>query len=124
MKIRENVTLYCCDFCNKRLLRKHAMERHEKFCSSNPDNFRDCFNCKNLIEDTKEVDLGYCTKTVRCFSCKLLNIELYPPKSERLNHVKKYPHDYEGQHPMPTNCEHQESLLEFDADLDIFNPFE
>ena len=50
MKTKENVTVYHCDFCPKKLFVKSAMTRHEKKCSKNPINIRACFDCINCEE--------------------------------------------------------------------------
>jgi hypothetical protein len=49
-------TVYYCDFCKKRGLRKHSMQIHEEHCTANPD--RTCRMCGNtdikpLIEKYK-----------------------------------------------------------------------
>lgn len=36
-------TVYYCDFCNKKLMRRDAMESHEKHCTMNPN--RECRMC-------------------------------------------------------------------------------
>lgn len=35
MIITNNVTVYKCEFCNKKLYRKHAMIKHEDLCIHN-----------------------------------------------------------------------------------------
>mgnify|MGYP003560170479 CR=1 FL=1 len=50
MKVQENITLYSCDFCKKRMVRKHAMIKHEPSCYSNPENKPACSDCKFLEE--------------------------------------------------------------------------
>lgn len=44
MKTRQ-ATVFYCDYCNKKLLHKGYMERHEKECFANPENQRPCFSC-------------------------------------------------------------------------------
>lgn len=58
MKVKENINVYCCDFCKKKLFIRQAMERHEERCHANPINFRPCFNCIYLERQTIEYDSG------------------------------------------------------------------
>lgn len=52
--------VYYCEFCKKRSLRKDSMEKHEKYCTLNPD--RICRLCgeldiKPLIEKCKSLPI-------------------------------------------------------------------
>ena len=51
MKVKENVTVYSCEYCKKKLFRQHAMEAHEMMCNKNPDNYRPCYGCKYLEKE-------------------------------------------------------------------------
>lgn len=58
MKIIQNVTVYKCDFCRKKLFREHAMKNHEKICGANPVNNRPCLGCPLLMTKDIEYDVG------------------------------------------------------------------
>ena len=52
---------YTCEYCKKRLVVKSAMEKHEKYCSRNPENFNKCSDCGFLRRS--EIDKSFrCTK--------------------------------------------------------------
>jgi hypothetical protein len=117
MKTKTNVTLYICDHCKKKLLRKWAMEKHEKMCDSNPENSKACSGCAFLQPTTIEVEYGddYYTgepviKMSKAFRCTKLDKLLYPLKVEQRGLVEKYPYTFEGQDPMPKECEHKELI--------------
>jgi len=115
MIVKENITLYVCEHCNKRLLRKSAMEAHETKCNSNPINFRACSDCKFL----EEIESGYWwdgydgehfTKT-KGFKCNKLNIELYPRKAD--SEKDRYPESFENKEPFKKVCDIFENKYEF-----------
>jgi hypothetical protein len=106
-------TVFQCDFCDKRLFRKDAMERHELICSRNPVNNDACHGCTFCEEYKKEITVeGYngdfyeYGRMVRSFKCNKLNVGLYPHKA--LNLFKKYPENFEDEMLMPNSCEHFE----------------
>lgn len=113
MKIRENVTVYSCEFCKKKLFKKQAMELHEKWCDSNPENKKACAGCINL-EDIKipytvfgfngysEVEEN---REAKGFRCKHFDKILYPLKVEKKGLALKYPETFENQEPMPKECD-------------------
>jgi hypothetical protein len=112
MKVKENVTVYYCDHCNKKLIVKRAMEKHEQLCYKNPENTRACSGCLFL----KEVPVEYLnryeqTKTVRGFSCEKLNKKLYPFKVEKKGLPEEYPETFEDQEPMPKTCVHYQDFI-------------
>jgi hypothetical protein len=111
MKIKENVTVYGCDFCKKKMLVKRAMERHIEFCPSNPENFKKCFyGCKYLEARTVEF-YDHREETERQsngYRCSKLDQFLYSLKAERLGLPDKHPESFEDQKPMPKECEHFE----------------
>lgn len=48
MKI-EQLTVFICEHCNRKMFGKGAMSRHEKYCKENPNNKHKCFEfCKHL----------------------------------------------------------------------------
>jgi hypothetical protein len=104
MKI-ETREVYKCDHCNKLYQIKNPCITHEKICTKNPDNKRDCFGCDYL--DKKEAIVkgdGYLfgdTKANRLF-CSKFKTFLYPPKIE---YYKSYD-DIEGfdNNAMPKEC--------------------
>lgn len=74
MKERQ-LTIYFCDHCNKLYQRKHACEKHERRCMSNPENERKCWSCKYRsirraywCEDSygheveRSMDMSFCSK--------------------------------------------------------------
>lgn len=116
MKIKTGVTVYRCDHCKKKMFRKGAMERHEKWCDSNPDNHKACSDCCFLQETTVGVYSGTDpygdanTKYVKAFKCTKLDKMLYPLKVQQKGLVEKYPDTFEEQEPMPKECEHKEFI--------------
>jgi len=118
MKIKENVTLYQCDFCKKELKRKHAMIEHEKFCNNNPENHKICLSgCSHLTNENIFVtyekgydfinsETLYEDRKVNCFKCNKLDKLMYPYSIEKSIALEKYPETFEYQEPMPKECEH------------------
>lgn len=112
MIILENVTLYICSFCKKRLIKEHAMVRHEEFCTFNPNNHPACSGCVHLEEPTKSFGDGYDndgglrTREIRTFYCSKLKKALYPMKVVKKGLLKKYPDTFKDQELMPIVCEH------------------
>lgn len=97
MQIKENITLYKCDFCKKELKRKHAMEIHENQCNSNPINQRPCLSgCSHLGQR----DIEYYTGTDNyqsgepnyrkglAFYCELKDKFMLHPKLEYKDNVE------------------------------------
>lgn len=115
MNIKENVTVYQCDHCKRKMFVKSAMERHEKWCGNNPNNFKACSGCKFIEETTIEWDYdafdGYGTAKSKAFRCTKLDKMLYPLKVEKKGLPEKYPETFDGQDPMPKECEHFSSEL-------------
>lgn len=116
MKIKENVTVYKCEYCKKKLFRKHSMVRHEEFCSYNPKNTCACSGCEHIEETTNTYYTNYCDnlgyqieKTTIAFHCKKLDKMLYPLKVARLKLDEKYPETFEGQELMPNKCESRQT---------------
>lgn len=112
MIVKENITVYICQHCKKRMFRKHAMELHELSCYSNPENFRACSACINLQEIPASYwvdgwDGGREVKT-KGFRCTKLDKILFPYKVEKMGLNTTYPESFEGQEPMPNICEHQQ----------------
>ena len=87
MKILENITVYKCEHCPKKLFRKHAMESHENKCSQNPKNIRACFDCamcesvKIKYEPEPQIYDGDLSEST-AFKCMSKNVFMYPPKME------------------------------------------
>lgn len=116
MTIKENVTLYKCDFCKKELKRKHAMINHEENCSCNPKHFDACSNCHFLKVKPKtihyDVPCGYDgemeerTISSQSFHCTKLNKEMYPSKVVRKKIINRFPETFQGMEQMPNECEH------------------
>ena len=125
MEVKQNITVYVCDFCKKKSFRKHSMVKHEEFCSSNPKNFKACSGCTYL----KEIEILYYVprydndgdiydeeRKTKGFECTKLDKTLYPLKVEKLKLNEKYPETFEEQEPMPKECVHNS----FDEMINIF----
>jgi hypothetical protein len=108
MKIKENITLYKCDFCKKELKRKHAMENHESLCLRNPINFRPCYSCPMLIKKETSVyydhyDGSESERKVNLLYCEYKKHFLYTPKNEAKKNAFELGDDYNE--PMPKECD-------------------
>lgn len=110
MKVTENVTVYKCDFCKKKLFRKHAMVLHEKWCTYNHANHMKCMGCKNLEVGKFEWSNEHGAHTTSDlltssnFKCKVTGKEMFPIKALKKNLPTKYPHDFENKVVMPKEC--------------------
>lgn len=109
MKIRENITLYECEHCKKRLIKKSAMEFHELWCYSNPENKKACSGCVfainetvNYYVDSFDGEHEMKSTAIRCVKFDKL---MYPFKAEKMGLPDKYPESFEKQEAMPTECE-------------------
>lgn len=112
MKVVENVKIYHCDFCKKKLFVKSAMERHEINCFHNPVNHRPCFGCIHL--EKKETTLyddspmgGEIERKVSLFHCSKKGLFLYTPKNEHKRNWFDLGDDINEK--MPTECELMET---------------
>jgi hypothetical protein len=118
MKVKENITIYKCDFCKKELKRRYAMERHEERCYNNPANDRPCLHCPHL--ERKEIlfdtgIIGYydgepVMRGAKTFYCAAKSILLLHPKTKYLtgsgNLAFVWLDDKETeQFDMPTQCD-------------------
>ena len=127
MKIKENVTLYKCDFCKKEMKRKHSMIKHEIECNNNPNNSRPCLqSCKYLERkeidvDTSKEDYGGepIFKTYSTFYCALKEEFLLHPKLQYKNGAENLKHAYLKeteeeitQHFMPIECDEHNSIYD------------
>lgn len=113
MKVKLNVTVYYCDHCKKKMLRKGAMEHHEKWCPKNPENIKACQYCKHL-EETKVIVYwdgydGPHESLRKGFRCAKLDKLLYPLAVERRGLDGRFPEHFEDQEPMPKECEHMDN---------------
>jgi len=120
MKVKD-VTLYICEYCGKRLIRKHAMIKHESNCPKNPKNIPACFNCEHCLKedisyyidtDANDPD-GYIEVKATCLKCDNTGQLMYPPKAER--YAKKHIDQFEDQVRMPQICQHQKAFNSPDA---------
>lgn len=108
------VKIFICDHCQKKMLGKGAMSRHEKLCYSNPENWRACSGCVHCEPETVEyiaqVDYdefsGGVTRTSTAFRCKILNKLMYPFRAEKKGLIRRFPETFANQEPMPKTCEH------------------
>jgi len=125
MIVAENVTVYKCEHCGKKLFRKYAMANHEAKCNSNPINIPACYGCQFLeqIETTYEkmcnsfgedygVRFDSHSETVKTngFRCVKLDKELYPPKVLIKGIIDKYPESFENKELMPNDCDHFKNM--------------
>lgn len=116
MKEKHNVTLYSCDFCNRKMQIKNAMIRHEKICTKNSDNFIACSGCDNCQEVKKTIHFdnhyyGDMQREVNSFYCKHHEKNMYPPKAEKL--AIMYPENFEDEMMMPKHCDFFNCKLPF-----------
>lgn len=130
MKVIENVTLYKCDHCGKKLQRKHAMEAHEKKCSSNPENDRMCSSCIFL----EKVNISYephvqsyegTLNSSICFKCTKKDIFMFPVSFEYSNKGVPPYVEYQGeeiiQQPMLKECDiYSHWILDVEQELELF----
>ena len=107
MKITENITLYHCDYCKKKLFRKGSMTRHEETCLNNPKNHKACFNCIFLEKTEQEVAWGHenpftemGSKKIEMFKCSKLDKLMFPYRIERKKLHERFD-TYANQEPMP-----------------------
>ncbi len=109
-----NVTVFKCDHCSKKMFRGHAMVNHEKWCTSNPKNFKACSGCSFLEETVNRYDVdthdGWYTRKSKAFKCTKKDILVYPLKVEKKGLLEKYPETFEDQIPMPRECNQFESM--------------
>jgi len=114
MKVKDNVTVFQCEHCNKKLFRKHAMENHEKWCFHNPDNKKACADCSFLKSEkvayTRFYFNGYYNETEENkesngFRCTKKDKLLYPLKAEKKGLPQEYPETFADQEPMPKECD-------------------
>ncbi|MDP9954710.1 hypothetical protein J2X97_000347 [Epilithonimonas hungarica] len=112
MKVKENITVYQCEYCQKKLFLKHAMIKHEDLCFKNPKNNKPCYSCIFCHKEEIRVDFddpynpdGYTTKKVEASKCVKLDIIMFPWSIERKRLHEKY-ETYSEQEPMPRECEH------------------
>jgi hypothetical protein len=123
----KEVKAFKCEFCGKKLERKHAMLWHEKHCGKNPANHFDCQWCKELKEVTIEVDLGDdyynepIIKKCKSFECKRLGLKLYPLVVLRKKLNIKHPATFQNQELFRNNCEiyRKEGLSGYDFFNDL-----
>ena len=81
MIVKENVTIYQCEFCKRNMLVKHAMIKHIVWCYKNPANKVKCENCVHLKEVENEYTVfrfnGYeeteYTRKSKSFKCEKLD---------------------------------------------------
>lgn len=110
MIIKENVTVYQCDHCKKKLFVKGAMERHIKWCTHNPENWVACTGCIHISEEQIEINSDE-RRYAKAFRCKKLDQLVYPKKVEKLGLHKRYS-TFDDQIPMPKICEHRTDEIE------------
>lgn len=110
MRVEENVTIYRCEHCKKKMFRKHAMVAHEEWCNKNPKNTRVCHFCPHLEKINVRIDIeqqygSHKIETIG-FKCNKLNIELYPFSAEKKKLPSRFLESFEEKEPMKNSCEH------------------
>lgn len=117
MIVKENVNVYICEHCKRKMFRKHAMALHEPACFSNPENKRACSGCEHLqqIEILYYFDHfdGEHEAKTKGFKCNKLDKIMYPYKVEKMGLNTMYPESFEDQIPMPKECEYFDSGFNF-----------
>jgi len=116
MKEKQKIVYYC-DFCKKKGLVKHAMERHENRCFKNPDNLRPCFECNCLKK--KKITYYVCYSdihgetecTAEIFHCSKKEIYLKTPQNDFDKKFYEFDDQKENNYiSMPRKCEEQEKI--------------
>jgi hypothetical protein len=121
MTVTENVTVYKCGHCKKKLFIKGAMLRHETNCSYNPANFAKCSGCRHLSEIKIPYTVngynGYYEteqdREAKGFFCTKLSKKLYPFKVVKKGLLGKYPETFEDQELMPKECDSYDDSFDF-----------
>ncbi len=109
MKVKTDITIFQCDYCNKKMFRKHSMVKHEQYCGGNSKNWRACSNCE--IMERRPIEYYYDTYdgegsgTSKGFYCNKLETFMYPPFIEGRAVFTKYPEQFENQIPFKKECE-------------------
>lgn len=109
MKIKENITLYICDYCKKKYQKKNFCEDHEFYCTKNPINIAACHGCDYIKSTTTivyyDVHDGEHDRKCNSFFCEKLQKGVYPNKVVRIGLLDKHPENFENQIQMPNECE-------------------
>src|SRR5690606_25557267 len=109
--------------CNKMYLTKGHCKNHERKCSRNPDNYRDCFTCKGLQERKIDVDgkdsfgVNVQRKGAKVFYCSFIDMYVIPPKAEHKGNAYKLD---KMNVPMPKICDAKEEKTFEDFINEIF----
>lgn len=113
---------YYCDHCNKLYLSKYFCGKHEIQCGKNPNNKRDCFDCKGLVSDYMgytETDKDGNTieqKSVKVFYCRFIDVYVTPPKAENKGNMYSLEKDNIN---MPKICSAKENKTSEDYFNDL-----
>lgn len=108
--------IFKCDYCDKKLYKVSAMEKHEGNCIKNPATFSQCHDCVNCSTFKIEYWLDGLPMQANGFNCSAFNKQMYPFKAVRKGLLEKYPETFEGKFLMPSkDCKHYEQidLMEF-----------
>ena len=117
---------YYCDHCNKMYISKYFCGKHEIQCGKNPNNKRDCFDCKGLVTDY----IGYTQhdkdgnlidqRSVKVFYCSLIDVYVTPPKAENKGNMYVLEKDNIN---MPKICGAKEDKTAEDYFDDLMKPY-
>jgi len=104
MKIIKDITMYICNHCNKKYLRKQACIKHEARCNKNPVNKRPCLeSCKHLGQKNVSHEEGFSIASATTFYCKLSKKTMYHPICEYKPSLSEFV-ELTEQEPMPKKC--------------------
>lgn len=109
MITKENVTVYQCEHCKKKLFKDYAMIKHEKYCGANPENFTVCSDCDHMerreIEYFFDTYEGQQSDKSNGFYCNCLKTYIYPVFIEHRTFFIQNPEQFEDQIPFKKQCE-------------------
>jgi hypothetical protein len=107
----KEIKAFECGYCRKMYRTESGVLKHEKFCNSNPQNYRACDGCAFLKTEIEEYEKGddYTTDEPvmgkrRVFECTKLNKTLYSVYEERKGHLEQYPWHFNNAIRMPKTC--------------------
>lgn len=119
--ITKTQEVHYCDYCNKHLFRKKAMQKHENICKFNPINKPKCYWCKHFTVTDHALDWQH--PSINVFECTAKGcIRLVSIIAEKQGRFK----DEEDKMTMPhidAECEHYIQKPKYDCDHEVFPNF-
>lgn len=113
--------VHYCDYCNKHLFRKKAMQKHENICKFNPVNKPKCYGCIhfNIAEYENENN----AKIRDVWECKSKNnIQLISIIAEKKGKFREQENTITMPH-INAECEHYIQKPKYDCDHEVFPNF-